>query len=74
MSGVDACVGLLEIPVCCVLKENDQRLRLMVTLFLCWFWFVLLRFASCIFSVPGKLAVDETSNHCITTVTKMHVN
>ena len=24
--------------------------------------------------VPGKLAVDETSNHCITTVTKMHVN
>jgi len=43
MSGVDACVGLLEIPVCCVLKENDQNMNLMVTLFLCWFWFVLLR-------------------------------
>jgi hypothetical protein len=43
MPGVDACVGLLEIPVCCVLKENDQNMSLMVTLFLCWFRFVLLR-------------------------------
>ena len=43
MAGVDACVGLLEIPVCCVLKENDQSMSLMVTLFLRCFWFVLLR-------------------------------
>ena len=47
MPGVDACVGLLEIPVCCVFKEKRSKHELFegnIVLVL-----VLFRFASCMF-------------------------
>jgi hypothetical protein len=82
MSGIDACVNLLEIPVCLCLEGKRSKHEFDGNIVL-----VLFRFASCISDdtnsnrrqhtrnlVHGKLAADDTSNHCITTVTKMHVN
>ena len=46
MSGVDACVGLLEIPVCCALKEKRSKHEFDGNIV---FVLVLFRFASCIF-------------------------
>ena len=45
MPGVDACLSLLETYVLCLeaWRKNDQNMSLKVTLFLCWFCFVLLR-------------------------------
>ena len=75
MPGIDACVSLLEIPVCCVLKEKQSEHDFEGNLVLV---LVLFRFASCFFLqmtptenrkhhirnlVHGKLAVDETSSH-----------
>ena len=46
MSGVDACVGLLEIPVDCVLKEKRSKHEFDGNIV---FVLVLFRFASYIF-------------------------
>jgi hypothetical protein len=46
MSGVDACMGLLEIPVCCALKEKRSKYEFDSNIV---FVLVLFRFASCIF-------------------------
>jgi hypothetical protein len=81
MSGVDACVGLLEIPLCCFLKEKRSKHEFDGNTI---FVLVLFRFASFTFQmtptanrrhhtrnlVHGKLAVDDTSNHCITRYSK----
>jgi hypothetical protein len=74
MSGVDAYVGLLEVPVCCILKEKPSKHEFDDNII---FALVLFRFASFAFQmtptanrrhhtrnlVHGKLVVDETSNH-----------
>ena len=46
MSGVDACVDLSEIPVCCILKEKRSKHKFDGNIV---FVLVLFRFASCIF-------------------------
>ena len=45
MSDVDACVGMLEIPLCCVLKEKRSKHEFDGNII---FLLVLFRFASCI--------------------------
>jgi hypothetical protein len=87
MSGGDVCVGLLEVPVRCVLKERQSQHELdgkvVFVLVLvhgsvsfCFVYFQMTPTANRRHHtrglVHGKLAVDGVSNHCITTVTKIN--
>ena len=77
MSGVDACVGLLEIHVCCALKEKRSKHDFYGN----FFRVGSVSFCFVCFSddtptanrrhhtrnlVHGKLAADETFNHGVT--------